>query len=81
MSLTTGHQLRAGRALVDLSQSELAKRAGLSTNTISNMEARGARTLASGLDTIAKVQGVLEEAGVVFLPANGGGVGVRLRER
>ena len=81
MSLTTGDQLRAGRALVDMSQTELSERSGLSANTIRNMEGRGSQTLVSGLDPITKVQTVLEEAGVVFLPANGGGVGVRLRER
>ena len=78
MSLRTGNQLKAARALAELNQEQVAKRAGVNVNTIRNMEARGNETLVSGLDTVAKVQSVLEAAGVQFIPENGGGAGVRL---
>lgn len=81
MSLQTGNQLRAARALTGLNQNELAERASVNVNTIRNMEARGAQTLVSGLDVVRKVQAALESAGVTFIPENGGGAGVRLRDK
>ncbi|MBO0903817.1 helix-turn-helix transcriptional regulator [Jiella sonneratiae] len=81
MSLTTGNQLKAARALAGINQTELSERAGVNVNTIRNMEGRGAETLVSGLDTVRKVQSALEAAGVIFLDdgdATAGGPGVRL---
>ena len=78
MSLRTGNQLKAARALAGLNQEALADRAGVSVNTIRNMESRGDKTLVSGLDIVEKVQSALERAGVQFIPENGGGPGVRL---
>ncbi|MBN9345021.1 MAG: helix-turn-helix transcriptional regulator [Devosia sp.] len=75
--LTTGNQLKAARALAGLDQGDVAKRAGISTNTISAMEKRGAETLTSGLDTIKAVMTVLEAEGIEFL--NHGQPGVRLK--
>lgn len=75
--LTTGNQLKAGRALAGLDQGDVAKRAGVSINTISAMEKRGAETLTSGLDTIKAVMTVLEAEGIEFL--NHGQPGVRLK--
>lgn len=78
MTLKTGNQIKAARALADMNQSELAARAGVNVNTIRAMESRGNNILVSGMDTVAKVQSALEEAGVIFIPENGGGAGVRL---
>ncbi|MBZ9693954.1 hypothetical protein [Mesorhizobium sp. CO1-1-9] len=75
--LTTGNQLRAARALADMDQGTLAKRAGVNINTISAMEKRGAQGLTSGLDKIRSVMSVLEAEGIEFL--NHGSPGVRLR--
>jgi transcriptional regulator with XRE-family HTH domain len=75
--LTTGNQLKAARALVDMDQGELARRAGVNINTIGAMEKRGAQSLTSGLDKIKAVMGVLEAEGVEFL--NHGQPGVRLQ--
>ncbi|PZN92925.1 MAG: hypothetical protein DCF30_22440 [Hyphomicrobiales bacterium] len=77
--LTTGNQLRAARSLVAMDQVSLASASGVSANTIRSMEARGAETLSSGLDTIKRVQIALEAAGVEFL--NHGQPGVRLAKR
>lgn len=77
--LTTGNQLRAARALADMDQGTLAKRAGLNINTISAMEKRGAEGLTSGLDKIRSVMQVLEAEGIEFL--NHGSPGVRLRAK
>jgi DNA-binding XRE family transcriptional regulator len=77
--LTTGNQLRAARGLVAMDQITLAQRAGVSANTIRAMEARGAETLTSGLDTVRSVQSALEAAGVEFL--DHGRPGVQLKDR
>ena len=77
--LTTGNQLRAARALADMDQGTLAKRAGVNINTISAMEKRGAEGLTSGLDKIRSVMQVLEAEGIEFL--NHGSPGVRLAKK
>ncbi|WP_201842872.1 hypothetical protein [Microvirga zambiensis] len=76
--LTTGNQLRAARALVDMGQKALADRAGLNINTIVSMEKRGSQTLTSGLDKIQAVMSALEAEGIEFL--NHGEPGVRLKK-
>ncbi|QRG07925.1 helix-turn-helix domain-containing protein [Xanthobacter dioxanivorans] len=77
MTLSTGNQLRAARALADVEQKWLADKSGVSINTIRNMEARGAEPITSGAMTVRKVQLALEEAGIEFL--NHGQPGVRLK--
>lgn len=69
-------QMRAGRALIEWSQQELADRSEVSLPTIKRMEKLGPGRSAG--DTIAAVQRALEAAGVQFIPENGGGAGVRL---
>lgn len=67
MNLKTGNQLRAARSLIDMSQGTLADLAGVNVNTIRSMEARGANTLVSSLDTVLKIQDALKDKGVSFL--------------
>jgi transcriptional regulator with XRE-family HTH domain len=74
--MITASQMRAGRALIEWSQQELAERSGVSLPTIKRMEKVGPGRSAG--DTIASVQRALEAAGVQFIPENGGGAGVRL---
>jgi predicted transcriptional regulator len=70
MSLVTGEQLRAARAMLRMEQETLAQAAGVSANTIRRMEGFdgpiGART-----DTVRRLQRALEEAGVEFLAEGG----------
>lgn len=77
----TGNQLKAARALAGIEQTALAEAAGVSVNTIRNMEAAAAETVKTRLDTLNKVREALETAGVIFIPENGGGAGVRLKDR
>lgn len=77
MALATGNQLKAARALVDMDQEALATAAGVSANTIRNMEAAKAETVRGNNQTVVAVQAALERAGVEFL--NHGRPGVRLR--
>lgn len=78
MMLTTGNQLRAARALANVDQRELARKAKVHGNTIHNMEAYGSEAISSGTLTIRKVQRALEALGIEFL--NHGQPGVRLRK-
>lgn len=77
--LTTGNQLKAGRALAGMDQGTLAARAGVNINTIGSMEKRGAQGLTSGLDKIQAVMRALEAEGIEFL--NHGEPGVKLRRK
>ena len=54
--LTTGHQLKAARALAGVDQQQVADSAGVNVNTIRNMEARGAEPITSSAVTVRKVQ-------------------------
>lgn len=80
MSLTTGNQLRAARALIGLEQQDLASAASVAVNTIRRIEAAGANPAPARLDTLKRLEDALREAGVDFIPENGGGAGVRLRK-
>ena len=65
--LTTGNQLKAARALIGLSQTELAKAAKVNVATISAMEGKGATKLTSGVDTVLALVVVLESRGLELL--------------
>lgn len=70
-------QIRAARALLDLSQAALAALAGLSSMTIKRAEGSGQP--AASADATAAIRAALELAGVEFIAENGGGAGVRLK--
>ena len=65
------------RAALGLGVRELAAKSGITANTISRIE-NGSDTRQSTLDTL---QATLEAEGIVFIPENGGGPGVRLKKR
>jgi ribosome-binding protein aMBF1 (putative translation factor) len=77
--LVTNEQLRAARALLGWSQTELASKAGLSVPTVKRLE-RGFGPHVSD-ETRARLQKAIETAGVEFMEENGGGAGVRFRQR
>ena len=76
--MTTREQCRAARALIGWSRADLAKAAQVSERTITDFE-RGARSPINA--SLAALTRALEEAGVEFIPENGGGPGLRLRRR
>ena len=76
----TGNQLKAARALIGMEQTDVAREAGISINTVRNMEAKGAEIVSVRLNTLHKVQAALEAAGIEFIPENGSGAGVRIRK-
>jgi len=65
------------RAALQIGVRELAEMARVSPTTISKLE-RGEALYPRTVDAI---RAALEAAGVEFIPQNGGGVGVRLKER
>jgi len=73
----TPAQCRAGRALIEWTQPQLAEAAGFGLSTVVDFE-RGRRQVSA--EAIAAIRGALEAAGVEFIPENGSGVGVRLRK-
>ena len=76
MSITKGVQIRMARAALGWGVRELAAEAQVTPNTVSRIEGGApAKT-----DTLERIVTALESAGVVFIDANGGGVGVRLKD-
>lgn len=71
-------QIRAARALVGWSQTEVANATGLSIPTIKRAEADGGIKVSE--DALAAIADALKKAGVEFIAENGGGAGVRLRK-
>lgn len=70
-------QIRAARALLGLSQLELAERAGVGIATIKRIEAAG--ELTGNAQTLLRIQTALEAAGVELLSqTTEAGLGVRL---
>jgi transcriptional regulator with XRE-family HTH domain len=78
--LLTSEQLRAARAILRLEQRGLSDVSKVSIATIKRLEAAPGELVANR-PTIAALQRALESAGIVFIGENGGGPGVRLRER
>ena len=77
--LITIEQLRAARALLGWSQTQLAERAGMSLPTIKRVEAESGPRVSE--EARLKLRRTLESGGVEFIDENGGGPGVRLRKR
>lgn len=78
--IVTAEQIRAARALLRMEQRELAEMAGFSLPTLKRIEG-GSGPLRASYENAAKLVSALEKAGIEFIPENGGGVGVRFRER
>ena len=72
-------QIRAARALLNISQADLAKIASVHVATIRRLE--GATGIRGAAETLWKMQQALEHAGIEFIPEEDGkGAGVRLKE-
>jgi hypothetical protein len=74
----TSSQIRAARALLQWAASELSRQSAVSLRTIQRAEL--AETSMTAANDLA-VRRALEAAGVEFIDENGGGPGVRLRQR
>lgn len=72
----SGRQIAAARALLGLSQGELARKAKISTPTLIRMEAKSGEAVGL-INNVAAIRAVLELAGIEF--TNGDEPGVKLR--
>lgn len=71
-------QCRAARGLLGWTQDQLATAASVSKKTLADYES-GKRTPYDR--TLADIRKAFEAAGLEFIPENGGGVGIRFRNR
>lgn len=69
-------QCKLARTALAWGVRDLATAADVSTHTISRLE-RGEELRES---TLQRIRQVLEDAGIEFIPENGGGVGIRLKK-
>jgi transcriptional regulator with XRE-family HTH domain len=78
----TAAQMKAARSLLGMEQKTLAELSGVSLPTIQRMEASNG-VVRGVIETLMKVMGALETAGIEFInegaASGGGGRGVRLR--
>lgn len=76
----TSEQIRAARAVLRWRAEDLAKASAVSVATIRRAELQHGRTGMTVPNDLA-IRAALELGGVEFIDENGGGPGVRLRER
>jgi hypothetical protein len=76
----TSAQIRAARALLRWSAENLAQESAIGVTTIRRAELSDGETSMTAANDLA-VRRALELAGVEFIDENGGGPGVRLRNR
>jgi transcriptional regulator with XRE-family HTH domain len=76
--MITSAQCRAARGLVQWSQQKLAKQAGIGVVTVIQLENEVGQPRRA---TLQVLRNAFEAAGVEFIDENGGGPGVRLRDR
>jgi phage pi2 protein 07 len=74
--ILTAAQCRAAGALIEWSVDDLSKASKIASKTIEDFELR---YHAPGDDDKRRIRLALEEGGVIFIPDNGGGAGVRLK--
>jgi predicted transcriptional regulator len=72
-------QIKAARAMLAWSQSDLAAHSGISEPTIKRLESADGE-LGGRQGTGEAIRAALEKAGVIFVTENGDGPGVRLRK-
>jgi len=77
--MITGAQIRMARGYLRWSAKELAEKAGVAESTIKRMEQDEGFPIARG-SNIEAVYKTLTSAGIVLIPENGGGVGMRLKK-
>ena len=77
--IITGSQIRAARALIRWSAEDLARESKVGVATIRRAEAEDSASSITAANADA-IRRALETGGITFVPENGGGVGVRLKQ-
>lgn len=78
--MLTGAQMRMARGYLRWSVKDLAEASGVSGTTIKRMEDVDGVPNALA-DNLIAIQRALEAKGIEFIPENGGGAGIRFRNR
>ena len=76
--MVSTRQVKAARALLGWSQADLAHHSGVSEPTIARLESAEGELGGRG-STGIKIVAAITDAGIEFIPENGGGAGVRLK--
>ena len=79
--MITGAQVRAAKALIKWSGSDLAKNANVSISSIRRIEAVDSVPDSTSVKVLNSIQKALEAAGVEFLGSPEDGPGVRLKPK
>ncbi|MBX3492134.1 MAG: helix-turn-helix domain-containing protein [Parvibaculum sp.] len=79
--MITAEQLRAARAMLRWEQKDLAEKAQVSLPTVKRLEAMSGSLMAVRVDTIEALKRAIQAGGIEFIPENGGGAGIRFRDR
>lgn len=77
MAQISPSQCRAARGLIDWTQKQLAEAASVGLSTVKAFESGASTPMVNNLKAM---QSALENAGIQFIPENGGGAGVRKRK-
>ncbi|SEN71120.1 hypothetical protein [Nitrosomonas marina] len=78
MELITGAQIRMARGYLRWSIKDLSNKAAIGTTTIKRMEsANGVPDIKTSI--LQKIRLTFEDQGIIFIPQNGAGPGVRLK--
>ena len=75
--MVTKEQVKMARAALGWGVRDLAAKVGVAANTISRFE-NGTDTYG---ETLRRIRRTFEDAGIIFIDENGGGAGVRLKNR
>jgi hypothetical protein len=77
VDLMTSAQCRGARAILDMTQPQLAQAASLGLSTVVDFERSRREVSKEAIDAMRRA---LESAGIEFIDENGGGPGVRLKK-
>jgi len=75
----TSDQIRAARSMLRWDQSDLTIKSGVSLATIKRLEKMNG-IVSANLVTLQAIERAFTDAGIDFIPENGGGPGVRLKK-
>jgi transcriptional regulator with XRE-family HTH domain len=77
--LITSNQIRAARALTEMTVRDLAERSQIAFSTLVRLESAGNTVPAGNIKTIDTVKKTFEKAGIEFIGTPESGAGVRWR--
>jgi len=77
VDVMTSAQCRGARAILEMTQPELARAASLGLSTVVDFERKRREVSKEAIDAMRRA---LESAGIEFIGENGGGPGVRLKK-